>query len=311
LWVGLLAAGLPGCRSLPDHSALDAGAARAFVREQARAVRDLSAAVSLSIETAEFEGSLSGALLLEPPGRMRLRASKLMQDVFDLLVTPEELRLYWFRDRKLFRRRLARGEAGGAVAEGETGTLASASPQRNDGAEEASDGGRDPRSFVERLDGRVLRLALASFELPDAGEADEAAPGDRVIEESFVREGRSFVVRARLASGERLERRFDGRTLFLEEARLAAADGTLELRARYDDYDDFQERWLPTQMVLEDHAQDVRFEMSFDDVALNEGVLPGAFALELPPGAEVIEIGAADAAARGRESRTARAGGRS
>ena len=90
----LVAVALAGCRSFPpppDHSDLDAAAARAFVKEQAHAVADLAAQVSLSVETADFHGALEGALLIAPPDRMRLRTSKMLQDVFDLVVTPERL----------------------------------------------------------------------------------------------------------------------------------------------------------------------------------------------------------------------------
>ena len=83
------AAALAGCRALPDRSGLDDAAARALVRDEALAVKDLAASVTLAIETADFDGTLDGALLVEPPLRLRLRASKMMTDVFDLLITPD------------------------------------------------------------------------------------------------------------------------------------------------------------------------------------------------------------------------------
>jgi len=267
------------CRSPPDRSALDADQARDFVREQARAVRDLSAAVSLSIEADGFEGSLSGALLIEPPSRLRLRASKLLQDVFDLLVTPDSLELVWFKDGSHYRRRFARGAAG---------TLeASASWSAAPGGTE---GGGGPEPFLARLDGRALRLALSGFELPGRDAAGDLPPSDRVVEAAWAREGRHFVVRERLAGGERLERRFDGRSLLLEQVTLAAPDGAPRLRARYDDPEPAGGLWLPSEMELEDLAAGVRFSMSFDGVAVNEGVLPGAFTLRPPPGAPVREL---------------------
>jgi len=287
LLVGL-AAGLPGCRAVgPDHSQLDATAARALVREQARALRDLSASVSLSIETAEFEGSLSGALVVAPPTRLRLRATKLMQDVFDLVITPEELSLFWFRDGTFFRRRLAGdtlhpvGE-GTALPYGGTGEWEDPNPEDRDP--------QGPEAFLAQLDPSAFRLALATFELPLSDEASDLPANERVVFEATERTGGDLVVRAQLASGDRLERRFDGRTLFLEEVIVTNAAGERRLRATYDDHELVQGFWLPTEMALEDAVAGTRFEMNFDEVAVNEGVLPGAFVLIPPPGVEAREL---------------------
>jgi hypothetical protein len=260
----IVATSFASCRALPDHSALDDKAAREFVREQALAVKDLAASVDLSIATDDFDGSLGGALLVEPPSRLRLRATKFTTDVFDLVVTPDELDLFWFRDRTFFRRRLG---AGAAAA---VGAARSVDPGR---------GERSPDAFLASLDGAALRLALAAFEVP-------------VLHESVAREDGSLVVRARLADGGELVRRFDGKTLFLENVELAASDGTPRLQASYGRYRRVEpaEHWLPHRMELRDLASRSTFTMTFDDVAVNEGVLPGAFTLAPPPGVEVREV---------------------
>jgi len=286
----LVALVVPGaCRATPDHSQLDAAAARAFVREQSLAVKQLSASVSMAIETEGFDGSLSGALLVEPPARLRLRASKFVQDLFDLVVTPDELDLFWFPDRQFFRRRLLstsqRLEANGPEAHG-------------------------PEAFLARLDPRAMRLALAGFELPLAGEPSSLPACDRVMEETFAREGGDFVIRARLAGGDLLVRHFDGVSLFLETVTLEAPDGATLLRAKYDDYSPItepapagelagdpqpadspaRELWFAGEMVLEDLALGVTFDLELDDVAVNEGIPPSAFTLAPPPGCEVREL---------------------
>jgi hypothetical protein len=240
------------------------------VRAEALALHDLSAAVSLSITTPGFEGSLGGALLVAPPGHLRLRATKVMQDVFDLVVAPDELDLYWFRDRTFFRRRL-------------DGAAPAATPPAG-GAKEG------PERFLAQLDGRAMRLSLANFELPRAGEESPLPPSDRVVEESSGREGGRFIVRARLAGGDRVERRFDGRSLLLDEVLLFGGDGKPRLRATYGDYGPVGPSWLARSMALADLATGVTFEMELDDVAINEGVLPGAFALAPPPGVEVRDL---------------------
>lgn len=276
-----------GCVSGPDHSRLDAAAAREHVLREALAVEDLSAAVTLEIETGDFEGSLSGALVMAPPDRLRLRASKLLQDVFDLAIRPGALELWWFRDRVLYRRALDEAGGGGAPAE----ATSDAPP----------DG---PRSFLATLDPRMLRLALCGFELARPDGLDARPVADRVVTSDFRRDGGAFVVEETLASGERLERTFDGRTLGLERVALLAPDGALHLVADYDDYEWVAlepaeggggtgagpRAWLPTGIELDDRAAGVRFRMSFDDLAVNEGVLPGAFELAVPPGAEVREL---------------------
>jgi hypothetical protein len=288
---------LGGCRSLPDYSELDDAAKRELVREQANSVKSLSASVSMGIETGKFEGSLSGALLVEPPARLRLRTSKMMQDVFDLVVTPELLELYWFRDRSFFRRRLAPGATSPAGAKPKLDGRSTLDGKPKAGGEEEEPG---PESFLARLDGRSMRLALTGFELPRVGEESPIPAGDRVVEESFSRVGGEFVVRARLAGGDRLVRRFDGKSLFLRKLTLDGPDGATKLRVSYDDYAPIEipapaggtprAIWLARETRLEDLVMEATFEMDLDDVVLDEEILPGAFQLVPPPGVEVRDL---------------------
>lgn len=271
---GLAAAALAGCRALPDRSGLGDEVALALVRAEALAIHDLAASVTLSIETADFEGTLDGALVVEPPLRLRLRASKMMTDLFDLLITPAAVELYWFPDRRFFRRRLDAG------AGGESGAAPSAAAAATPDADR-----RGPESFLANLDARALRLSLAGFELPE-GELASKRLGC-----FFGRDGTDFVIWDPLASGEQLERRFDGRSLLLDTATLRNAASEITLVATYDDYELVGTHWIATTATLEQRASGTCFRMTLDEIALNEGALPGAFVLTPPAGCEITEVG--------------------
>jgi len=85
-------------------------------------------------------------------------------------------------------------------------------------------------------------------------------------------------------------RTFDGSSLLLRSAEVRDAAGRAQIVATYDEYRPFGTLWLPTETKLVDHRHGVTFSMEFSDVALNEGVIPGAFELALPAGATVREI---------------------
>lgn len=272
----LVAVALAGCRSFPpppDHSDLDAAAARAFVKEQAHAVADLAAQVSLSVETADFHGALEGALLIAPPDRMRLRTSKMLQDVFDLVVTPERLELYWFADRVLWRRT----PDGGPPA---------AASEETDG----KSGDARASTFLRALDPGTFRASLMAFELPPVDATPRSPWQERVAGERVERTRRALVVADDLESGNLLVRTFDGSSLLLLSAEVRDAAGRAQIVATYDEYRPFGTLWLPTETKLVDHRHGVTFSMEFSDVALNEGVVPGAFELVVPAGATVREI---------------------
>ena len=267
---------LAGCRSFPpppDRSDLDAGAARAFVREQAHAVKDLAAQVSLSVETADFSGSLDGALLIEPPDRMRLRTTKMLSDVFDLVVTPERLELWWFPDRVLYRR-----------------TPAAGAPSVPEVASGGKSGDARASTFLRALDPGTFRASLTAFELPPVDATPRSPWQERVAAERIERTRRALVVADDLESGGRLVRTFDGASLLLRSAEVVDAAGRSQIVATYDEYRPVGTLWLPTETKLVDHRFGVTFSMEFSDVALNEGVLPGAFELALPADATVREI---------------------
>jgi hypothetical protein len=277
--VVLLAAG--ACRAFPpppDHSDLDVSAARAFVRAQALALKDLQAQVTLSIETPEFSGALDGALVIAPPERMRLRASKMLQDVFDLVVTPQALELWWFPDRVLYTKSPdAPADAAAGAANGVAGAGAV---------------GGDARalSFLRTLDPGALRASLSAFELP-AADATPASPWQaRSVGERVERSARELVVTTLLEGGGQLVRRFDGASLLLRTVTVTRSDGATMLVATYDDYRPVGPLWLPESTALEDRRFGITFTMSFSDMAVNEGVLPGAFELEVPPGARIVAL---------------------
>jgi hypothetical protein len=264
--------GTGACRSFPpppDHSDLDAVAARDFVRTQALALEELEAQVSLSIESKEFSGSLEGALVVAPPDRMRLRTSKMMQDVFDLLVTPNGLELYWFPDRVLYRKTPDSQDAGaGAPTDADARALA----------------------FLRTLDPGAMRASLSAFELP-AADASPAAPWQaRSVGEQVERDARALVVTTLLEGGGRLTRRFDGATLLLRTVTVTRSDGTMMMVTRYDDYRPVGPLWLPETTRLEDRRHGLVFTMSFSDMSVNGELLPGAFDLNVPAGARICEL---------------------
>jgi hypothetical protein len=265
-----------GCRSFPpppDHSDLDVNAARAFVREQALSLKELEAQVTLSIETRDFSGSLDGALVVAPPDRMRLRTSKMLQDVFDMVVTPKGLELYWFPDHVLYRKG---PDASGAGSDG-----------GGDGATAA-----DARalSFLRTLDPGALRASLTAFELPVADATPRSPWQARSLGEQVERSARELVVTTLLEEGGRLTRRFDGATLLLRSVTVERADGATMMVTTYDDYRPVGPLWLPETTKLEDRRHGLLFSMSFSDMAVNGDVLPGAFELELPPGTRVCDV---------------------
>ena len=278
LLVSLLAAG--ACRSFPpppDHSDLDVNAARDFVRTQALALKELEAQVSLSIESSDFSGSLEGALVVAPPDRMRLRTSKMMQDVFDLLVTPKGLDLYWFPDRVLYRKTPDATEAtAGSIERGAGGAPTEADARA--------------LSFLRTLDPGAMRASLSAFELPVA-DASPAAPWQaRSVGERVERDARALVVTTLLEGGGRLTRRFDGATLLLETVTVTRSDGATMMVTSYDDYRPVGPLWLPETTRLEDRRHGLVFTMSFSDMAVNGELLPGAFELALPAGVRVCEL---------------------
>jgi hypothetical protein len=278
--VVLLTAG--ACRSFPpppDHSDLDVSAARDFVRAQALALKSLEAQVSLSIETPDFSGALEGALVVEPPGRMRLRTSKMMQDVFDLVVTPDALELWWFPDRVLYRKT---PDANAANSANSANSASDANAAKEQDARALS--------FLRTLDPGSLRASLNTFELPQA-DATPASPWQaRSVGERIERTARSLVVTTLLEAGGHLTREFDGATLLLRQVTVTRSDGSTMLITTYDDYRPVGPLWLPETTTLEDHRFGVTFTMTFSDMVVNEGILPGAFELEVPAGARICEL---------------------
>lgn len=273
----LAACAFAGCRSLPpppDHSDLDAEAARRFVREQALAVKDFTAQVTLAVESPDFSGSLDGALVVEPPARLRLRTTKMMQDVFDLVMTPQLLELYWFRDNILYRRTPA-GLPPAAAA------LRAIEEQ-----------GRDTRAsaFLRTLDPATFRASLSAFELPAVDATPRSPWQERAATETFERTRGAFVVVDALESGGRLTRTFDGSSLLLRAARLDDVVGRPQIEASYGGYRPVGGLWLPSESKLVDHRFGVAFTMELSDVAVNEGALSGAFELHAPSDATVREI---------------------
>jgi hypothetical protein len=280
--LALCGALLPGCRSgppPPDRSALDALDARAFVRTQALAVKDLSAQVSLSVETPSFSGSLEGAVLIAPPDRLRMRATKLLIDVFDLLVTNEVLELYWFPDRVLYRR-----EPGGGAAPSTVSDVPAAA------AADVPAGDARARAFLRDLDPAALRASLCAFELPAVDGSPRQPWQERAVAETVARTRAELTVVTTLEDGGILTRRFDGRSLMIRSAELARPGEAPFLRVAYDDYRPVAGIWLPRRSVMEDRRHQVVFTMEFSDVGVNEGVLPGAFTLAPPSDAKVVEL---------------------
>jgi len=94
----LLAASLlaaTGCAAhqpstLPTYPGLDDAAALGVLAERAASVKTLSAQCDLTLTRADGQSvQLDGAIAMAPPDRLRLRAWKFGQAVFDLTLTPE------------------------------------------------------------------------------------------------------------------------------------------------------------------------------------------------------------------------------
>jgi hypothetical protein len=205
---------------------------------------------------------------MKRPTHLRLLATKMTRDVFDLVVAPGVMQLYSPRDRKLFERVKVEKPAPPPAA-------ASQSPLRN-------------------LNGRAMRLALASFELPGRTEPPNLPPGyeesafDEWVELENAERGEDTVtITSELSSGEVVERVFDSKTLFLKDVEVRR-DGLVLWRVHYDDYAKVQGAWVAHHMVLNDKEHQRRFTLNLHDVLLNEGIQPGAFVIEAQPGVEVV-----------------------
>lgn len=94
-WIGIAIVALGGCAGppvtpLPTHEWIDAPHAMDTLRERATLIDTLSATCRLVLRSADGETvRLDGAIVCRPPDRVRLRAWKMGQTVFDLLATPE------------------------------------------------------------------------------------------------------------------------------------------------------------------------------------------------------------------------------
>jgi hypothetical protein len=94
-----LAAIAGGCASrrtvdsnLPTYDQVDEQTALRILDERARAVRTVSARSDLTLTRADGQTvRLDGAVVMAPPDRLRLRAWKFSQAVFDLTLTPDGL----------------------------------------------------------------------------------------------------------------------------------------------------------------------------------------------------------------------------
>jgi hypothetical protein len=92
-------ASLAGCgtrarteANLPTFGDLDHAAALRVLDERARAVKTLSARSVLTLARADGQTvRLDGAVVMAPPDRLRLRAWKFNQAIFDLTLTPDGL----------------------------------------------------------------------------------------------------------------------------------------------------------------------------------------------------------------------------
>lgn len=93
--LALLAAG--GCARraaspLPTYEGLDDVAALRVLAGRAEAVKTLAAGCDLTLTKPDGQTvRLDGAIAMEPPGKLRLRAWKFGQAVFDLTLTPDGL----------------------------------------------------------------------------------------------------------------------------------------------------------------------------------------------------------------------------
>lgn len=82
----------PAASNLPTYPGLDERAALKVLAERASAVRTLSAQCRLTLTRPDGQSvRLDGALVMQPPERLRLRAWKFNRAVFDLTLTPDGL----------------------------------------------------------------------------------------------------------------------------------------------------------------------------------------------------------------------------
>ena len=78
--------------NLPTFGNVDHATALRILDERARAVKSLSARSALTLTRADGQAvRLDGAVVMAPPDRLRLRAWKFNQAIFDLTLTPEGL----------------------------------------------------------------------------------------------------------------------------------------------------------------------------------------------------------------------------
>jgi outer membrane lipoprotein-sorting protein len=77
---------------LPTYHGLDDAASLNVLAERAKAVKSLSSQCRLTLTRPDGQSvQLEGAIVMAPPDRLRLRAWKFNQAVFDLTMTPEGL----------------------------------------------------------------------------------------------------------------------------------------------------------------------------------------------------------------------------
>ena len=99
VFVGALGIALAGCAArrrvdekLPIYGRLDHAAALRVLAERAESVRSVSAQAGLTLTRVDGQSvNLDGAVVMAPPGRVRLRAWKFNQAIFDLTLTPDGL----------------------------------------------------------------------------------------------------------------------------------------------------------------------------------------------------------------------------
>jgi len=96
LLVGATATGCATARrpveNLPTFGDVDHATALRLLDERARAVKSLSARSALTLTRPDGQAvRLDGAVVMAPPDRLRLRAWKFNQAVFDLTLTPDGL----------------------------------------------------------------------------------------------------------------------------------------------------------------------------------------------------------------------------
>jgi hypothetical protein len=243
----------------PDFRGLSSDDAREEILRNSRNMADLSASVSLSIESGRWQGMLTGALLLRPPGYLRLTAHQGDQEIFELVVTPSTVELYVHQDGVMFR---------------DTYTM-------------SADPSRPPTgSPLDLIDGRAIRLAIGRFELPPEEEENELLLNELVVREDLSTAKQQLVVTTDLRGGEHIVRHFDARTLFLDAVSLSY-DGNEKLRATYSEYERHDGVWLPTRLRLEDLVRGNVFVLHLYNIILNSGAQPADFVLQPSPWATV------------------------